>query len=458
MFGFIKSKKRNTRRKVIRQNTRIKSERKKREGSLFVRLHGKPNLPLIAIVSILLVLGILMIYSASYYYGESRFSDPFHFVKNQIIYIILGLIIGYFVYITPINLLRKASPLLLAICFLVLLYMLPEALFGETYIDANGNTVSSGAQMPLVIALNGATRWIDLYVFNLQPSEVAKFAFAIYMAGWVTKERNTTSKNASKLSDHITNVILPFLVLLGVMSMLILLQRDFDTTVLLVLTILIIYYISGTDFLHTIGSVIILVSTFLFGLVALLLESYRRQRVETFLHIFRYGTPAQDDQLQGAFQVWNGLVGYGSGGIFGNGYAESVIKQGYLQEAAYTDSIFAIIGDEFGFVGSLFIILAFLLIASIGFKIATEAKTKFNALLAVGMTTLIVLQALLNIAAVLVIIPFGGMPLPFFTYGGTNIIMNLVIVAVLLNISKENNFEKKEEKRARIGRGTLRIG
>src|SRR5690606_10097319 len=127
--------------------------------------------------------------------------------------------------------------------------------------------------------------------------------------------------------------------------------------------------------------------------------------------------PAQDDQLQGAFQVWNGLVGYGSGGIFGNGYAESVIKQGYLQEAAYTDSIFAIIGDEFGFVGSLFIILAFLLIASIGFKIATEAKTKFNALLAVGMTTLIVLQALLNIAAVLVIIPFGGMPLPFFTYG-----------------------------------------
>jgi cell division protein FtsW len=423
-----------------RQNDSIKTK-KRGEGTLR-RIHGKPDFQLIIIVTLFLIGGLLMIFSASAYAASSNpliNNDTFFYFKKQIQWIILGGFFGYIMYLIPLKTLKKLSPLILAGGIVLLIYILPEALFGKTLINSDGDTLTSGIQMPFVEALNGAPRWINFGFTNLQPSEFVKFGFAIYISAWLTKEANNTLKKNSDLKNHLTQVVLPFLVLLGAVSMLILVQRDFDSTVVLVLSILTIYYVSGTDVLHTVGSLLILLFTLVFGIFALFLEDYRRERVETFWHIFIKGRPADSDIANSAFQVWHGLVGLGSGGLSGNGYGESVIKQGYLQEAAYTDSIFVVIGDEFGFIGSICIIIGFLYFTSIGFNIAKNAKDRFNALLAVGMTSIIAIQAFLNIAAVLVIIPFGGMPLPFFTYGGSTTISTLLAIGVLLNVSKENN-------------------
>jgi len=425
------------------QNESLISVKKKKEKvdrlNLLKRMHGTPNLNLLFLVILLLTGGLLMIFSASAYfaYSDSNIGDTFFYMKKQLQWIALGSIMGYVFYIIPINTLKKISPILLAGGIVLLLYILPEALFGNTVIDGNGDSITSGLQMPFVEALNGAPRWINLQFFNLQPSEYVKFAFVIYISAWLSKEKNNKDKNADKLKTHLQNVVAPFLLLLGAVSILILVQRDFDTTVVLVLCILAVYYVSGTDFIHTIGSITILVSSVIFGGFALMIEGYRRARLETFFHIFKYGPKSSPDIVsEGGYQVFNGLVGIGSGDLGGRGYAESVIKQGYLQEAAYTDSIYAVIGEEFGLLGTVVIIIAFLYFTSIGFEIAKKADNRFSSLLAVGMTSLIAIQAFLNMGAVLVIIPFGGMPLPFFTYGGSSTIITIMAVAVLLNISK----------------------
>ncbi len=377
-----------------------------------------------------------MIFSASAYYAYSdpNIGDTFFYFKRQLIWLLAGSAIGYVFFLMPLDFLKKITPFLLGVGVLFLLYILPEALFGTT--TADGTT--SGLQMPLVEALNGAPRWINLQVFNFQPSEYVKFMFILYIASWLTK--NDIEKYSKDIQTHFSKVIMPFLFLLGIVSIMILLQRDFDTTVVLVLSILSVYFVSGTTAVHTLGSISILASSLIFGVFALMLEGYRRARVDTFFHIFQHGPESSAEVIQsGGFQVFNGLVGLASGWLIGNGYGESVIKQGYLQQAAYTDSIFSVIGEEFGFFGTLLVTIGFLFFASVGLGIAQNANSRFGALVAVGMTSLIVIQGFLNIAAVAVIIPFGGMPLPFFTYGGSSTIMTLVGVGILLNISKEQN-------------------
>ncbi len=416
----------------------IKKEKKKRDNFLkeFIKLHGVPNLNIITIAFLFCIGGLLMIFSASAYYAYSDpfIQDTFFYFKRQLIWIIAGSILGYIFFLIPLETIKKITPMLLGIGALLLLYILPEALFGAT--TTEGET--SGLQMPLVEALNGAPRWINLQVFNLQPSEFVKFAFILYIASWLTKR--DIEKYSKDIEIHFKKVVLPFLILLGAISMMILLQRDFDTTVVLVLSILTVYFVSGTSAVHTLGSISILASSFIFGIFALFLEGYRRARVETFFHIFQHGPNSAPEIIQeGGFQVFNGLVGLASGWIIGNGYGESVIKQGYLQQAAYTDSIFSVIGEEFGFLGTILVTIGFLYFASVGLNIAKNANSRFGALVAVGMTSLIVIQGFLNIAAVAVLIPFGGMPLPFFTYGGSSTIMTLIGVGVLLNVSKQQN-------------------
>lgn len=438
------------RRKVIRNSTtkrnirtkkrkKIYNKEKQKRDNLFIRflnLHGKPNFNIIAVVFLFCIGGLLMIFSASAYYAYSdpNIGDTFFYFKRQLIWLLAGSAIGYVFFLMPLDFLKKITPFLLGVGVLFLLYILPEALFGTT--TADGTT--SGLQMPLVEALNGAPRWINLQVFNFQPSEYVKFMFILYIASWLTK--NDIEKYSKDIQTHFSKVIMPFLFLLGIVSIMILLQRDFDTTVVLVLSILSVYFVSGTTAVHTLGSISILASSLIFGVFALMLEGYRRARVDTFFHIFQHGPESSAEVIQsGGFQVFNGLVGLASGWLIGNGYGESVIKQGYLQQAAYTDSIFSVIGEEFGFFGTLLVTIGFLFFASVGLGIAQNANSRFGALVAVGMTSLIVIQGFLNIAAVAVIIPFGGMPLPFFTYGGSSTIMTLVGVGILLNISKEQN-------------------
>ena len=381
-----------------------------------------------------------MIFSASAYYAYSdpNIQDTFFYFKRQLIFIIIGSILGYVFFLLPLKIIKKITPYLMGIGVCFLIYILPEALFGQT--TSTGEV--SGLQMPFVEALNGAPRWINLQFFNFQPSEYVKFIFILYIASWL--ETNDIKKFNANIKIHFKKVILPFLILLGVVSIMILLQRDFDTTVVIVLSVLSVYFVSGSTGVHTIGSIAILLSSFTFGILALGLEGYRRARVTTFLHIFKNGPQSSPEVIQeGGFQVFNGLVGLASGWLIGNGYGESVIKQGYLQQAAYTDSIFSVIGEEFGLFGTLLVTVGFLFFASNGLDIAKKANTKFGTLVALGITSIIVIQGFLNIAAVTVLIPFGGMPLPFFTYGGSSMIMTLIGTGILLNISKSKNQNQK---------------
>ena len=377
-----------------------------------------------------------MIFSASAYYAysDSAIGDSFFYFKRQLIWLILGAILGYVFFLMPLSYLKKITPIIFGVGIILLLYILPEALLGKTLPDGT----TSGLQMPLVEALNGAPRWINLQFFYLQPSELVKFGFILYIVSWLC--RLDLEKKFKDRDAYFSKVIIPFLLLLGGVSSLILLQRDFDTTVILVLAIMTIYFVSGSSKHHTLGSIWILATSMFVGSIALFMEGYRRARVETFFHVFRYGPNSSAAVTQEAgFQVFNGLVGLASGGFAGNGYGESIIKQGYLQQAAYTDSIFSVIGEEFGFIGTLLVTVGFLYLGSRGLNIARNAKTNFGALTAVGMTSLIVIQGFLNIAAVAVIIPFGGMPLPFFTYGGSSTMITLMAIGVLLNISKKQN-------------------
>lgn len=422
--------------------------KKKREKSNF-------DIPLILVVAFMLVFGLIMIFSASAILAYTQYGDTFYYFKRQIIWIIIGGVFALLAFKIPINSLKKSSTLLLVGCLILMAYMLPEALSPSTEI---GKVI----EMPFVSTKNGATRWIDFTLFDVQPAELVKIALIIFAARWFSLGDDLKSKIEKTLTQFRENpfiyslgyfflTFLPFIIL-GLISIMILAQKDLDTIVIIVLTFISIFFAAGTNKKHTIVTILFLISSIFVGIGAMMAESYRQSRLNAFLQILLKGEPSEVSKLGDSFQVWNGLIAIGSGGIFGLGYNESRQKLFFLQEAAYTDSIFAVIAEEFGLIGSFVVILCFLFFASRGLNIAKNASTKFSSLLAIGLTSWIVIQAFLNIAANLSIIPFGGMPLPFFTYGGSNTITVLVAVGLLLNISREQKGSSGEARQiARIG-------
>lgn len=398
------------------------------------------DVPLILVVAFMLVFGLIMIFSASAILAYSQYGDTFYYFKRQIIWIIIGSILGFIAYKIPIGSLKKSSTLILVITLVMMAYMLPEAL-------SPSNGLGKLIEMPLVSTKNGATRWIDFTYFDVQPAELVKIALIIFTAKWFSmgdELKKNIEKSINKFKDNsilyslafVFYTFLPFIVL-GSIGVMILAQRDLDTIVIIVLTFISIFFAAGTTGKHTLAALLFLIVSIAGGVIAMLGEGYRRVRFNSFLQILLQGEPSAQAKTDSSFQVWNGLIAIGSGGIFGLGYNESRQKLFFLQEAAYTDSIFAVIAEEFGLIGSFVVILGFLFFASRGLAIAKNASNKFSSLLAVGLTSWIVIQGFLNIAANLSIIPFGGMPLPFFTYGGSNTITVLIAVGLLLNISRE---------------------
>lgn len=424
--------------KKKQKKTKNRGRKKKRTvltfdllGNISEAFKGKPDNTLISLVGFLCLSGLLMIYSASAIaaYNDPNIGDSFFYFNRQIIWIFLGVTVAATIYIMPLNFLRGLSPIILSIGILLLLIMVPEAVFG--------------VDMPFVITRNGATRWIDLIITDIQPAELVKFGAIAYVSAWLTRKNLPDKpKNMSAARYHFNYTFLPFFLLLGFISALILAQRDLDTVIILALSIMAVYYVSGQDRLHSIGTLLIMAVGAIAGAFALFFESYRRDRVLSFFTLFRDGRPTNEELLSSSFQVWNGLIGFGSGWLFGRGFGESRIKQGFLQEAAYTDSIFVVIGEEFGLIGAIAVIISFLLLAAIGYSIATKAQKPFHMLLVTGMTTWIIVQAFLNIAANVALIPFGGMPLPFFSYGGSSMITIMMAIGVLLNVSRINNMQE----------------
>lgn len=269
----------------------------------------------------------------------------------------------------------------------------------------------------LSIHHGGATRWIDLGFISFQPSEFLKIAFIIYMAAWIhfAKDKIRTFKFG----------VLPFIILMAILSSLLFLQNDTDTLVIILFTGITMLFIAGMKIKHIIISVLLLLLTL--G-VFIFFKPHAQTRIMTY---FNNGS---DSQTSG-YQINQSLIAIGSGQWSGRGFGQSIQKFSYLPQPT-DDSIFAVTAEEFGFIGSSLLIIFYLLLASSLFRIANRAEDHFAGMMAVGIGILVVSESFLNIAAMMGLIPLSGLPLLFVSHGGTALIIVLASAGIVANISR----------------------
>lgn len=355
-------------------------------------------------ILILLGIGLLMIASAGVFYGRSRFDDAYYFFKQQLLGLSVGLLFLYIFQRIDYHVWQRlVAPIFFVALGLLVLVFVPGV----------GTTVY------------GAARWVEIGPISFQPSEVMKLSIILYLAAWLS------NKGRAKTADFFEGFV-PFLAILSVVSFLIIKQPDTGTLGLIFLISLSIFFASGANLLH-------MFSLFLGGLafLALLIKlaPYRMQRFLVFIN-------PEHDPLGSGYQMTQALLAIGTGGIFGAGLGQSRQKFNYLPEPV-TDSIFAILGEEFGLVGTVIVVALFLFVAWRGFVIASRAPDEFGKLVAVGIVSWIVFQAFINMSAISGLIPLTGIPLPFISYGGTSLAVLLASVGILLNISKHSTLMKK---------------
>ena len=349
-------------------------------------------------VVIISLFGLLMIYSASYIWADYKFNDAFHFVKTQGFFLIIGYILLYFVQrISYIRYLKYAN-IIFGICFLLLILVL----------------------IPGIGSIrNGSRSWFGVGGFGIQPSEFMKLSMIIFTSKYL-------AYNEKKLDDIKGNV-LPILLILFIVFGLIMLQPDFGTGVIIVMSIIALLFISGVpiNFFVRIGIFGIL------GVVGLIIIApYRMKRIVSFLNPW-------SDPLGSGFQIIQSLYAIGPGGLLGMGLGNSIQKHFYLPEPQ-TDFIFAIISEELGFLGVLIVASLFILIIYRGFRIAIYCENKFGKFLAFGICFQLAFQTLLNLMVVVGLIPVTGVTLPFLSYGGSSLLITMISMSILLNVSKYN--------------------
>ena len=361
------------------------------------------DLPLLVLVLLLLTSGLIALFSASYataYYNEG---NSFAFISRQLIWAALGLVAMIVISNIPYQIFhRLALPIMLfSIALLVVVLFMPP--------------------------INGCRRWIFIGGFNIQPSEIAKFAITIFFSQLIVvfgEEKMKTFRFG----------VLPFLITLGIVGALMVLEPHLSGTVLIMCIGLALMFVGGTKIRwFAIGGALIaaavVVVIFTPDLIA-----YAKDRIDFWIH-------PENDPLGKGFQTLQSLYAIGSGGLLGLGLGNSRQKYMYLPESE-NDFVFAVWCEELGFVGAALVIILFALLIWRGFVVATKAKDKFGSLIAVGLTVQIGIQALLNIAVVTNTIPNTGISLPFFSYGGSSLLMLLAQMGVLLSISRHAHIEK----------------
>jgi cell division protein FtsW len=380
---------------------------------------GSPDYILLALVAILVLFGLVMVYDASVIVAAENFGDQFRFLKFQLLWVGIGSFFGLFAYFFDYhNYPQLVVPGIITTIILLAL------------------VVVAG---PLVF---GSRRWISFGDFNIQPSELAKLTFTIYLGCWLSKQRGRSGKFSEVLKEHLKSELLPFAVILVLICFLIVIEPDLGTAAVVGLTALAVYFISGTDVIHTVGSFLIIALMGLVGIVAAIISPYRLRRIQTFIETIKSGNVP--DPFGAGYQINQVLIAIGSGGLLGVGFGESRQKFFYLVgNSAFTDTIFAVFAEEFGFVGDVILVCAFLLFISRGIKIATSAPDRLGSLLAMGITVWIGLQTFLNLAANIALGPLTGIPLPFFSYGGSSMVVILTAVGILLNISRSTAKESR---------------
>lgn len=345
----------------------------------------------------LLAYGLVVLYSASTVQSFANFGNTSYYIIHQVVYgALIGLIGMYICSKLDYHIWQKYLPFLIFLSlFLLMLVKIPG----------------------LGFASGGASRWIHLGPISFQPAELAKLVIILYLASWVDKKRN-------ELHDFYYG-LLPSLCIVGLFAGLILWQPDFGTMLVLLLVAFCMLFAAGIPWKYFFYSAVV---GFLAAYAFIKVEPYRVKRLATFFN------PALDPKGI-SYQINQALLAIGSGSLWGFGYGLSRQKHSYLPEVM-NDSIFAVFAEELGFFRVLIALLLFVAFALRGFYIAKNAPDTFGKMVALGITCWISLQALVNIAAILNLLPLTGIPLPFFSYGSSALIANLSAVGILLNISR----------------------
>lgn len=359
----------------------------------------KPDYTLLAIVLLLVIGGLAVLASASSDLGKIQFNDTYYYLKHQIMYGlslgILGFAVGYLMYYQHW---KKVALILLIISIITLVLVFTR--FGSV--------------------VNGTNRWFRLGPLSFQPAELVKLTYLIYLAAFLSNTKMNRERDLKK-------GLIPFLVVSGIIAALLIAQPATSTVMILLAAGATVYFVSGARIIPLITAGIIGVA--IVGIIVYM-TPYRRARITGYLN--------QTANTQGAnYQVNQALIAIGSGGLTGVGYGQSAVKSGYLP-ASIDDSIFAIVGEEFGFLGAgaLAVLFAFFGIRLIW--LAGRTTDRFGKLLLIGFGTVIPLQAFVNMAAISGVIPLTGVPLPFVSYGGTALAVFLTMSGMALNVTRYN--------------------
>ena len=352
---------------------------------------------LLLIVLTFVILGIIMVYSSSSVTAAKNFGTSTYFLKRQICFAGIGFLLMFLAMKVRYQYLKHfVYYILIGSILLLVLVLIPGV----------GTTVG------------GSTRWFRFGPISFQPSEFTKLALIIFLAYSLSNKTNKIKTFAVGFLPHVIVTL--------TLAILVLLQPDFGSAMILVMLFTILIFAAGSNLKH-IGSFLAMGTVGAYFLISAV--SYRLERFTAFLNPW-------NDPMATGFQIIQSFLAFGSGGLWGTGLGNGKQKLFYLPEA-HTDFIFSIIGEELGFIGVLGIIILFIILAYCGIKICSNAPDLFGTYLALGITSFIVLHAVINLGVVMGLLPTKGSTLPFISYGGTSLIVNLTGIGILLNISSQ---------------------
>ncbi|HET6449709.1 MAG TPA: putative lipid II flippase FtsW [Spirochaetia bacterium] len=356
--------------------------------------HG--DLVLVMLLIVILGTGLALLFSASYSFSARAFKDPLFLLKRQLIWGGLGAVAAFLVSVTPLEALRRWMPL-------ILLGALAAALL--PFLPRLGTSVL------------GSRRWITVLGFSLQPSEIVKLVLILYLASYFAKREEGEGLTLNSL-------IAPFIVT-SLFAGIILLQNDYSTAIFILVIGLAMMFVSEVAVLHVL---LVTLLTVPLGFLLLFTREHRVQRLLAFFDLSSHSSG-------GGYQIVTAKAAVVSGGLFGRGLGRSAAKLGPLP-MSYSDFIYTIVGEETGLLGSLFVLGLFGLLAWRGYRIALRAPDRFSYFVAFGVTSALCLQALLNMAVAVGLVPTTGVTLPFFSAGGSSLFATLVMCGLLVNLSR----------------------
>lgn len=357
----------------------------------------KNNIDLILLISVIIIsiFGVIMIYSSSNVWAEYKYNDSFKYLKLQSIFLIIGFILMIITSKIPYNLYKEKSNIIFYICTILLILVIIPGI-GKIR--------------------NGSRSWFGIGGFGIQPSEFMKLGLLIFTSKYLSNNTDT---------NNIKKCVIPILSITLIVFGLIMLQPDFGTGVIIVMSIISLLFISGVKYnFFIIGGILGLLGC----IVLIIIAPYRFKRILSFINPWL-------DPLGTGFQAIQSLYAIGPGGFFGLGLGNSIQKHFYLPEPQ-TDFIFAIISEELGFLGIIIVSTLFLTIIYRGIKISLNSKDLFSKYLSFGIIFQLSFQTLLNLMVVVSLIPITGVTLPFLSYGGSSLLITLIEIGILLNISR----------------------